>query len=369
VLADESSAVFAGKLLFIRENTLMAQPFDAASGQIVGEPLRVADGISFTTANGHAPVSVSETGALLYVSGGFGNNLVWSDRAGKLLGTISAEGPAFEPAISLDEKRFVFRRGRGLRLDLWLRDLARGAEQRFTADSFSHLAPFWSPSGDHIVFSSSRDGGEFDLYQKATNGTGQDELLLSDRTNKAPTQWSRDGRFIVYRLLDPKTAFDIWVLPMDRGAHLKPFAFLHSEFNELFGQLSPDNRWMAYTSDDSGRREVYVRPFPAGEGRINISIAGGEQPRWSGAGKELFFVSADRRMMSVAVKATAGPQPSFEAGSPQPMFEVHLAQSARDALFEYDVTADGKRFLLATSGSASAAALTVVSNWDVELKK
>jgi hypothetical protein len=158
---------------------------------------------------------------------------------------------------------------------------------------------------------------------------------------------------------------------MDSGAERKPVPFLRSEFNELFGQLSPDTHWMAYTSDESGQREVYVRPFPVGEGQWKISIAGGQEPRWRGDGKELFFAGSDGKMMGVAVKAVAGDRPSFEAEAPQPLFEAHLTQSGRDVVFEYDVTADGKRFLLDTvgSGSASTPVLTVVSNWDAGLKK
>jgi hypothetical protein len=135
--------------------------------------------------------------------------------------------------------------------------------------------------------------------------------------------------------------------------------------------LSRDSHWIAYTSDESGRREVYVRPFPAGEGQWPISIAGGEQPRWRGDGKELFFVGADGKMMAVLVKAVAGTKPSFEVGSPQPLFDAYLAQVPNNQLFEYDVTADGKRFLLNTTGigSASAPPLTVVVNWDAGLKK
>jgi dipeptidyl aminopeptidase/acylaminoacyl peptidase len=238
--------------------------------------------------------------------------------------------------------------------------------------------PFWSPKGDRIVFTSSRGGARGDLYQKAASGTGQEELLLAaGDTVKLANQWSRDGRFIVYESeFDPKTGRDIWVLPMAPGAQRKPIAFLHSEFDELFGQLSPDSRWMAYTSDKSGQREVYVEAFPTGEGETRISIAGGEQPRWRGDGKELFFVGGDGKMMTVAVKARAvsvpGEKASFEPGAPQALFETHLASLVGRVLFQYDVTADGRRFLLATiagGGPASAPVLTVEVNWDAGLKR
>jgi hypothetical protein len=186
-----------------------------------------------------------------------------------------------------------------------------------------------------------------------------------------PTQWSHDGDFVVYTEIDPKTKGNIWVLPMQGTAGRKPVPFLQSESDEILGQLSPDSHWMAYTSDETGQREVYVRPFPAGEGQWKISTEGGEQPRWRGDGKELFFVGADGKMMAVAVKGIAGAQHSFEHGTPQPLFDAHLAQVPGDWWFEYDVTADGRRFLLNTmrGGPLSAPVLNVVVNWDAGLKK
>ena len=211
------------------------------------------------------------------------------------------------------------------------------------------------------------------LDEKAASGTGKDELLLPHGNTRWFSQWSRDGEFAVYAELDSKTKFDIWVLPMAAGKEeRKPVPFLRSDFSELMGQLSPDSHWMAYTSDESGQREVYVRPFPTGDGQWRISIAGGEQPRWRGDGKELFFVAADGKMMAVLVKAVTGAAPSIEAGVPQPLFDAHLAPSPVDNLFEYDVTADGKRFLVDTVGlnaPATVPSLNVIVNWDAGLKK
>ena len=371
LLPDLTSVALApGRLLFVRENILMEQPFDPARMQITGEAVPVAEGISVTENDIYALVTVSDTGVLVYERGGAprGNQMAWYDRSGKLLETLGPAGRVWEPAISPDEKTVAFRRGSGgPGNDIWLRDLARGSEQRLTTDPSNNVAPFWSPHGDLVVFNSNR-GGRFNLYEKAIGANGPDKLLLENGNTKAPTQWSRDGQFIVYRESDPRTKFDIWVLPMD-GPERKPQPFVHSESDELFGQLSPDNHWMAYTSDESGQREVYVRPFPDGNGRWKISIAGGEQPRWRGDGKELFFVGADEMMMAVAVvKAIPGNKPLFEPGTPQPLFEAYLAQSAQDSLFEYDVTADGKRFLLDIIGGGSAP-LTAVVNWQTGLQK
>jgi Tol biopolymer transport system component len=371
VMPDVSSVVLAaGRMLFVRENTLMAQPFDSMRGQATGEVFPVAEGIS--TSFGYAPVTVSETGLLLYESGGEVSRyqMAWYDRGGKLLGTVSSPSQVFDPAISPDEKSILFRRFSDTTQDLWLWDLSRGTEQRLTTDaSTNYSTPFWSPTGDRMVFASSHSS-TYDLYQKSTSGTGKEELLVTSDNLKQPTQWSHDGRFIVYREDDPKTRRDIWVLPMDGVTKGKPVPFLRSEFNEYEGQLSPDSHWMAYTSEASGQPEVYVRPFPEGEGQTKISIAGGEQPRWRGDRKELFFVAADGKMMAVAVKATAGPRPSFEPGVPEVLFQTKLTRTT-NPVFEYDVTADGKRFLLDTiaSGLMSAPPLTVEVNWDAGLKK
>jgi Tol biopolymer transport system component len=371
VMADVSSVAFAsGRLLFIRENTLMSQLFDAGSGQTKGEVSTIAEGVSFAYIS-YAPVSVSENGVLLYQSGGLagGSQMVWYDRGGKLLGTVGTPGRIYAPSISPDGNSVVFQRVSASGSDLWLGDLTRWAEQRFTTDASFKDGPVWSPNGDRMVFSSNRRGIH-NLYQKTTSGTGKDELLLASSNNTLPTQWSRDGRFIVYWELDPKTKRDIWVLPM-KGGERKAIPFLHSEFNEFEGQLSPDSHWMAYTSDKTGQREIYVVAFPTGEGEKRISIAGGEQPRWRGDGKELFFVGPAGKIMAVAVKATAGSKPSFEPETPQPLFETRLVRSPVNPLFEYDVTADGKRFLVnsVAGRSPSASLLNVVVNWDAGLKK
>jgi Tol biopolymer transport system component len=383
LLADVSGVVFApparsdrtGHILFVRENTLMAQPFDAASAQVSGDVFPVAEGVSLTTDTSYTPATVSENGVLLYEAGGAAggtNQIGWYDRSGKSLGPVGAPGAVWDPAISPDEKSVVYRRLTGDVGDLWVRDLSRGTETRFTSNASFNLAPVWSPKGDRIVFASNRKG-VYNLYQKATSGSGQDELLLSNSLVNAPSQWSRDGRFIVYLEVDPKTRYDLWVLPTEgAAADRKPIPFLRSEFNELFDQLSPDSHWMAFTSDRSGRREVYVRPFPPGEGEWTISIAGGEVPRWRGDGKELFFEAADGKMMAVPVKAITGAKPSFEAGAPVALFDAHIAHSTSGALFEYDVTADGKRFLIDTTsgaGAASSPPLTVVTNWNAGAKK
>ena len=389
ILADRSAVVFApsspgsraGHLLFVRENNLMALPFDAATAQASGDVFPFIEGVGVSLANaGYAPITVSENAVLLYWVGnaaGGSNQLVWYDRTGMILGPVGGPGNMFSPAISSDEKVVAFTRGRvgAGGFDIWLRDLARATDTRFTAGGLN-FGVSWSPKGDRLVFSSSGGGGGAfgALYQKASNGSSSAELLLANSTRSDRSeQWSRDGRFIVYTRTDRKTNLDVWVLPIgEASTDRKPFAFLQTEFNESQGQLSPDSRWMAYTSDESGQREVYVRPFPSGDGRWKISTAGGEQPRWRGDGKELFYAAADGKITSVGLKVTPGPKPSFAADIPVPLFDSRIVAPGTNVenLFQYDVTADGKRFLVVTTTVPSTVPpLTVVVNWNAALKK
>jgi Tol biopolymer transport system component/predicted Ser/Thr protein kinase len=389
VLPDVSGAEFApagngkraGHILFVRENTLMAAPFDPVGAQITGEVFPVADGVSLTTPSTYLPVTVSAGGVLIYEHtkpGSAASQFGWYDRTGKLLALAGAPGKVSNPAISPDGKLVAFQRENNTGSDLWVLELSRGVETRFTSDPSSNLAPIWSPAGDSIVFASNRSG-VYNLYQKAANGSGREVLLLSNIVTDSPEQWSRDGRFIVYFELDTKNKRGLWILPAEAGTtDRKPIPFLRSEFDELLGQLSPDSHWIAFTSDRSGRREVYVRPFPRGDGEWTISIAGGQAARWRGDGKELFFEAADGKMTAVPVKkAVPGANAVFEPGTPLALFDAHMVHSAQAfsaeaRYFEYDVTADGNRFLINSANSTGAASeptLTVVTNWLAAVRK
>ena len=234
---------------------------------------------------------------------------------------------------------------------------------RFTFDPSNNPYPIWSPDGSRIVFASNRDG-PFNLYQKASSGAGNDEALLKSDVPKTPLDWSRDGRFIVYRNSDPKTGLDLWMLPL--AGDRKPIPFLQTEFNETAAQFSPDGRWIAYASDESGRYEVYVRPFnggPAAGGKWLISSNGGNWPKWRGDGKELFYLAADGKLMAVEVK---GDSSAFEAADPKPLFETRT----RGLGPVRGITADGKQFLINTEvAEATSSPITVVLNWTTGLKR
>jgi dipeptidyl aminopeptidase/acylaminoacyl peptidase len=352
----------------------MAQPFDAGSAQISGGAVPIAESVSVPGYGPSIPVTVSGNGVLVYWTtqgaGGVMNEIVWFDRAGKRLGSAGAPGDVRTPSISPDEKTVGFnRRTSSGTSDVWLWDVVRGTETRLTTDASNNVGPSWAPQGNRVVFRSDRSHGG-DLYQASASGSGHDELLLATPNGKVDPEWSRDGRFIVYAEINPKTKWDLWVLPVgdDAPAGRKPIPFLQTDFNELQGQMSPDGHWMAYASDESGSQEVYVRPFPAAEGKWRISTAGGNQPRWRRDSRELFFVGTDGKINAVIVKAGSGTKPSFEASAPVPLFDSHIVDIP--VAFDYDVTADGKRFLVTTHNTAGyAPSLNVVVNWNAGLKK
>jgi serine/threonine protein kinase/Tol biopolymer transport system component len=348
-------------LIFVRDEILMAQPFDVELLKLTGEPFRVVERLRYNPGNGLG-FSVSENGVLAYDPSGSNENLqlAWFDRAGKQVGVVGAAGNISTFALSADDKRVAVTRvdSQTSQADIWLHDLGRDTASRFTFDPAFDDFPLWSPDGSRLVFRSTREG-IFDLYQKVATGAGEDELLLKSDLEKRPTSWSSDGRFIVYYQIDPKTKADVWVLPLfgDR----KPFPFLQTGATEVSGRLSPDMKWLAYTSDESGRPEIYVRPFPAGGGQWQVSKNGGGTARWRRDGKELFYIEG-RKVMAVAVKGGA----TFEAGTPQLLFDAR--QSSQPVI--YTVTGDGQRFLFNTLvEEARSRQLTVVLNWAAEGKR
>jgi Tol biopolymer transport system component len=381
LLNADSKAVYAapGYLLFVREQTLMAQPFDPSLAELTGDSFPVAEEVRGNTINGRAAFSVSESGVLAYRSGAALQNtqITWFDRSGKVLQTIDQPADYRGVALSPDEAQLIVHRheepsGGGL----WLFDWKRGTIARFTSNPSHNTAPRWSPDGGHIVFGSNRDGGIANLYQNVSSGTGQDERLMKSDTNQVPADWSMDGRFIVYEDIDPKTRSDLWVLPQfgDR----KPIPFLRTEFSEAQGQLSPDGRWMAYTSNETGTNQIYVQSFPPSGLRWTVSRESGVQPRWRRDGKELFYIAGnpiEMLVMAAEVRATGS---RFESGTPRTLFKTQFNASSLGAAVggpasvseTYMPSADGQRFVgLVPVGQVRAEPVTVVLNWTAGLTK
>ena len=373
ILSDYSNAVYvppaaagrSGYLLFRRGTTLMAQPFNPDRLQLTSEMFPVAEEVGERGNQGNAAFSASDNGVLAYSSGGnlgiLSREMAWVDRTGKRLGIAGQPGPISNPALSPDEKRISFgaAQKQGNRFDLWLLDVARGVPSRFTFRSDGADDGIWSPDGSTIVFGSNATS----IYRKPANGAGKEELLLAGGTNDRPSDWSRDGKFVVYESFGGATGTDLWLLPME-GDH-KPLPYLQTPFNEGNAQFSPDGRWMAYSSNESGQAQVYVQAIPASGAKWQISPAGGDQPRWRRDGKELFYISADQKLMAVPVKSGA----AFEASAPRSLFALDPVYPPITGRFAYQPGADGNRFLILANVGGAGAPITVVLNWQAGLKK
>ncbi|HLH31936.1 MAG TPA: hypothetical protein VKY31_12095, partial [Terriglobia bacterium] len=379
ILSDVSSARFVsgapnsqkGFILFVRQNSIIAQSFDSASGTLTGDPVSIADGAE-VAAGGYASIAVSDRHVLVYqTEHPRTGRLAWFDRSGVATTATEEPGDLGEPEIGPDGKTISFALQRSSFFDIWLWDTLRGTGTRFTLDDGSHHGNVWSPTGDQIVFTASRSGHPYDLSIKPSSGNGPEKSLLETQYSKTVDQWSAIGRLILYAELNPKTKRDVWAVPMETNTRPgKPYPVLQTEFNEVFPQLSPDGKWLAYTSDESGQREVYVQTFPPGDGKWKVSVAGGEQARWRGDGKELYFVNAERKMMMAAVTAMPGPKPIFQAATPVVLFDPHIRVNFAGVTFQYDVTPDGKRFLVASStDDANTSVLSVVTNFTAALKR
>jgi eukaryotic-like serine/threonine-protein kinase len=353
----------------LREGTLMAQPLDFRRLEMTGDAVPIAEQVGNYLSIGQ--FSASRTGALVFRSGGGGSGarLTWLDRQGNTVGMpTDAAYDNVTLTLSPDGSRAAAQLGSsgptsGGRGNIWLVDLVRGGRTRFTyTQNGSDAYAAWSPDGTRIAFSSSR-GGHFDLYQYAANGAGEDEPLLKSDTDKYVKDWSRDGRFLLFDQANSENRRDLWVLPMDGAGERKPIPFLRTEFSQRTARFSPDGRWIAYQSTESGQSEIYVRPFPppaGGGGKWMISQGGGLEPRWRRDGKELFFVATDGQLMAseVAFSNTA-----FQATTPKALFKAQTVQG-------WDVSADGTKFLFPiTRGETAPVPFTVVLNWTALLNR
>jgi hypothetical protein len=351
----------SGWLLFLRqEGTLMARQFDHSRGELTGDQVKVADAVGFDGVFHFGAFSVSPAGLMAYrAEVASRRQLTWLDRTGKVLGTLGLpDNSLLHPEVSPDGRRVVVDRSVDGNTDLWILDAVRAI--RFTFDAGIDHWPIWSPEGSRVVFDSSRKGLH-DLYQKPSSGAASEELFLESPQSKGATDWSPDGRFLLFQSNDPNRAYDLWTLALEGDR--RPQAFLSTGFDEGQGQFSPDGRWVAYVSNESSQYQVYVRPFPGPGGQWQISTAGGTQPRWRPDGKELYYVAPNGSLMAASIAVSGA---TLDPGTPTVLFQTRMARGIGAGSLlrpQYDVAPDGRFLINVTTDEAVASPITVVLNW------
>jgi Tol biopolymer transport system component len=367
-----------GYLIFAAiDGKLMARAFDATRLETAGEPFAIAAEVLQPWDHDHkADFSVSENGLLTFRGlRGLDTRLVWRDATRMQSALLETPTQYSEPSISPDQKRVavsVFaprpspQFGIGatkVTSDIWIVDAESGAHTKFTFDPAAEFAPVWSPDGTRMVFSSN-GGGDVHLYQKRTDGSGDEERLpIAAAGWKAAQAWSPDGHDLVFATSSPETRTDLWRLPMTTSGDRTPVLLLGTRFSEEQATISPDGRWMAYTSDESGRSEVFVRRFPSGDGKWQISTDGGGDARWRADGRELYYVADDRRLMAVSVKTGA----TFDRGAVTPLFDTGMRPHWAAARNHYDVSRGGQFLVMSPVVDERAVPFTIVVNWAAHL--
>jgi Tol biopolymer transport system component len=369
--AVTGAAAGAGWLVFVRDGALLAQPFDTSRLDFTGEPFQISDKVrSDYEFLPNFSFSVSDNGVLVFdpILDRRRRQYRWVDRRGQPINSMTMEAGNSGPCLSPDGKHFIADRidPRTGTSDLWLCDVSLSKAERFTFDQAGDFNPIWAPNG-RIVWASDRDVIT-NLYQKAASGEGEETLLLKSSNPKAPTDWSRDGLFIIYRETDPKTKPDIWVLPMTGSGEGAQFPLIRTAASETVGTLSPDGRWLAYVSNVSGRNEVYAQRFPDGGGRQQVSKGIGIGPSWRRDGGELFYYESNGeggRLMAAQVRSGK----NFKVDDVVSLFEFRRG-TRMDPRAPYAVTADGQRFLINELVETKPnAPLTVVFNWTAGLRQ
>ena len=369
-----ANAVYAppGYLLFVDGDTLLGQAFDAEHLELTGQPFLIAEHVGRSSAFQSA-ISASRTGIIAY-AGTIAQNgrLTWFDRGGNALGSAGTEGDYADFRLSPNEKFLTASLGdpKAGSIDVWMTDLARGTNTRITRGAILSASAIWSPDGARLVFRALR-GGLIEFYQRSAAGGGNEESVLSAATERAAqiqsinlvtTDWSPDGQHIVFSTPEVASGTDLWLLPLTGDR--KPVKFIASPAEEMHGNFSPDGHFIAYTSNESGRFEVYVQTFPLSNRKWQVSTNGGYEPRWRADGREIYYLSEDRKLMAVLVAAG----PSFDV--PKLLFQTRVPAGVTANRTHYVPSRDGQRFLVNTqSGDPSPTPITVVLNWTAGSKK
>jgi serine/threonine protein kinase len=354
-----------GNILFVRGSTLMAQPFDVTKFMVIGHATAIAENVG-TTTTAYGAFSASQTGVLVHAAPiELPGELRWFDRTGATSGLAAPAARYIDFELSPNDDALAMSRVEpGVNTaDIWVLDLARKISTRFTNDPLQEASALWSPDGRFLLFRSNRQGTTA-MYQRRSAGTEAEQLILKAGTNLIPSDWSADAKFIVYTNTNSiASGFDIWVWPTSGDS--KPGLAVRTRSNAMHGRLSPDSRWLAYASDESGEMQVYVQPFPATGERKQISSDGGSEPRWRRDGSEVFYLSSSHSLMSVPIPG----RNAFNAGVPKALFQTRVPLSANPYRSNYAVTGDGQRFLVNARLDDVPSPITVILNWPTLLNK
>jgi serine/threonine-protein kinase len=361
LLAADTAGLYLppGWLLYVEQGPLLARRFNPLRSDLTGEPVTVADSVGQDAGRFVGAFSVSATGVVAYRSagGGIRRQLTWFDRSGKVLGTLGApdESNLFDPALSPDGRRAAVERTVQGNTDIWIVDGVRTT--RFTFDAGQDTSVQWSPDGSRIAFQSTRKDTN-DFFERPSNGAAGEKVIFESPESKTLSDWSRDGRFLLYTRLDPNMSNDIWALAL--SGDRKPFPVVETRFDERGGHLSPDGRWISYNSNVSGRSEIYVRPFPGPGAPSQISTAGGSTSRWRQDGSELYYVSLDGKLMAVPITTKGA---TLEPGTPVPLFQIRSELGAGVVRGQYAVAPDGRFLVNVTTGDSTTFPITLLLNW------
>lgn len=357
MLDAESAPVFAPPdfVLFARQGAVVAQRLNMTTLQKIGDPVPVARQVA--TPQGivaSVALSAAMTGPVAYRPDAGERQLQWVDRSGRQIGVIGGPDPAqpSDARLSPDGRTVALTRMVSGNIDVWLQETACDARQRFTTDPAREFGILWSPDSSHIIFGSTRKG-VVDLYERSVGGVAAEPVLLESGESKNLYDWSSDGRWIVFATQSPKTARDLWALAMDGEKNeKKPIAVAQTMSEEREARFSPDGRWIAYQSNESGRFEIYVQPFPGPGVRSQISTGGGTSPQWQRDGRQLFYLDQSNRVMTVSVTPNG---PRVEPGTPVALFPLPQGAS-------YEASPDGQRFLI-NEITREPSPITILPNW------